>query len=103
LAIYFFFLKVLDAPKLEDDFYLSLIDWSSQNILSVGIESCVYLWSAYTNKVTMLCDVSAGGNSVTSVAWNKQVSHNSMSLFLCRTVNVSLLSVKFEFDYCLFC
>ena len=28
------FLKVLDAPELQDDFYLNLVDWSSQNMLS---------------------------------------------------------------------
>lgn len=38
--------KVLDAPALQDDFYLNLIDWNSQNTLSVGLASCVYLWSA---------------------------------------------------------
>jgi cell division cycle 20-like protein 1 (cofactor of APC complex) len=64
--------KVLDAPELQNDFYLSLMDWSSQNVLSVGLESFVYLWSAYTSQVTMLFDLSADGNSVTSVAWNKQ-------------------------------
>ena len=44
--------KVLDAPALQDDFYLNLVDWSSQNILAVGLGSCVYLWSACTSKVT---------------------------------------------------
>lgn len=29
--------KVLDAPELQDDFYLNLVDWSSQNVLSVGL------------------------------------------------------------------
>jgi len=43
--------KVLDAPELQDDFYLNLVDWSSQNILSVGLGSCVYLWSACTSQV----------------------------------------------------
>ena len=42
-ALYFFYFK--------DDFYLNLVDWSSQNILSVGLGSCVYLWSAYTSQV----------------------------------------------------
>jgi len=36
--------KVLDAPQLQDDFYLNLIDWSNQNTLSVALSSCVYLW-----------------------------------------------------------
>ena len=43
--------KVLDAPELQDDFYLNLVDWSTQNVLSVGLGACVYLWSACTSQV----------------------------------------------------
>lgn len=43
--------KVLDAPALQDDFYLNLVDWSSLNVLAVGLGTCVYLWSACTSKV----------------------------------------------------
>jgi WD40 repeat protein len=43
-------LQVLDAPALADDFYLNLVDWSAQNVLAVGLGSCVYLWSAATSK-----------------------------------------------------
>lgn len=64
--------KVLDAPELQDDFYLNLVDWSSQNILSVGLGSCVYLWSACTSQVTRLCDLSSETDSVTSVSWNER-------------------------------
>lgn len=35
--------KVLDAPALQDDFYLSLLDWSSKNMLAVGLANSVYL------------------------------------------------------------
>lgn len=42
---------MLDAPALADDFYLNLVDWSAQNLLAVGLDSCVYLWSAHTSKV----------------------------------------------------
>ena len=35
----------------QDDFYLNLVDWSSQNVLSVGLGACVYLWSAFTSQV----------------------------------------------------
>ncbi|KXJ05464.1 Fizzy-related protein-like, partial [Exaiptasia diaphana] len=62
--------KVLDAPDLQDDFYLNLVDWSAQNILSVGLGTCVYLWSACTSQVTKLCDLSGDGDSVTSVSWS---------------------------------
>ncbi|KAG2461783.1 FZR1 protein, partial [Polypterus senegalus] len=43
--------KVLDAPELQDDFYLNLVDWSASNVLSVGLGACVYLWSACTSQV----------------------------------------------------
>uniref|UniRef100_A0A183F100 WD_REPEATS_REGION domain-containing protein n=1 Tax=Gongylonema pulchrum TaxID=637853 RepID=A0A183F100_9BILA len=45
----------LDAPELQDDFYLNLVDWSSQNMLSVGLNTCVYLWSACNSQVWMSC------------------------------------------------
>lgn len=64
--------KVLDAPDLQDDFYLNLVDWSAQNMLSVGLGSCVYLWNAYTSQVTKLCDLSSENNPVTSVAWTEK-------------------------------
>ena len=47
-------LQVLDAPSLQDDFYLNLVDWSSQNTLAVGLGTCVYLWSASNCKVGLL-------------------------------------------------
>lgn len=41
--------KVLDAPQLQDDFYLNLVDWSSSNVLAVGLSGSVYIWSACTS------------------------------------------------------
>lgn len=64
--------KVLDAPELTDDFYLNLVDWSSSNILSVGLATCVYLWSACTSRVTKLCDLGPY-DSVTSIDWVQRV------------------------------
>jgi cell division cycle 20-like protein 1 (cofactor of APC complex) len=66
--------KVLDAPQLTDDFYLNLLDWSSTNVLSVGLGSCVYLWNASTSKVTKLCDL-GGDDTVTSVGWSQRGNH----------------------------
>ena len=63
--------KVLDAPALADDFYLNLVDWSSQNILAVGLGACVYLWSASTSKVTTLCDLGPQ-DCVCSVSWTQR-------------------------------
>lgn len=61
--------KVLDAPALQDDYYLNLVDWSSQNTLAVGLGSCVYLWSASTSKVTKLYDMGSQV-TVTSISWS---------------------------------
>ena len=66
---------MLDAPALQDDYYLNLVDWSSQNVLAVGLGSCVYLWSATSSKVTKLYDLSQengyqGGDQITSVSWS---------------------------------
>ncbi|KAF3656043.1 Fizzy-related protein -like protein [Capsicum annuum] len=66
--------KVLDAPALQDDFYLNLVDWSSQNVLAVGLESCVYLWHASSGKVVKLCDLGIDDN-VCSVGWAQRGTH----------------------------
>ncbi|TPX51689.1 hypothetical protein SeLEV6574_g00158 [Synchytrium endobioticum] len=63
--------KVLDAPELQDDFYLNLVDWSSSNVLGVGLGTCVYLWHSSTSKVTKLCDLGPS-DSVTSVSWSSK-------------------------------
>jgi len=64
----------LDAPALQDDFYLNLVDWSSSNVLAVGLGSSVYLWSASSNKVTKLYDLGQN-DSVTSVSWSNSGAH----------------------------
>lgn len=61
-------IKVLDAPALQDDYYLNLIDWSTQNFLAVGLSSSVYLWNATNSKVNKLCDLGIA-DTVTSVSW----------------------------------
>jgi cell division cycle 20-like protein 1 (cofactor of APC complex) len=69
--------KVLDAPALQDDFYLNLVDWSSHNNLAVGLSSCIYIWSASSGSVTKLYDL-GNRDSVTSVCWSKRGSHLSV-------------------------
>lgn len=54
---------------MQDDFYLNLIDWSSQNFLAVGLGSNVYLWNGTNSKVTKLCDLGLS-DTVTSVGWS---------------------------------
>ncbi|GAN00960.1 cell cycle regulatory protein [Mucor ambiguus] len=61
-------IKILDAPELQDDFYLNLVDWGANDCLAVGLGTCVYLWNANTSRVTKLCDFVT--DSVTSVSWS---------------------------------
>ncbi|CAG8494540.1 20467_t:CDS:2 [Cetraspora pellucida] len=46
---------------LKDDFYLNVVDWSTSNILSLGLESCVYLWNTGTSKGSQLAIGTAEG------------------------------------------
>lgn len=48
--------KVLDAPGMVDDYYLHLLDWSSQNTLGVVLGESVFLWDASTSGVCKLLD-----------------------------------------------
>jgi cell division cycle 20-like protein 1 (cofactor of APC complex) len=73
--------KVLDAPNLQDDFYLNLVDWSSQNVLSVALGSCVYMWDANNNKVSKFCDL-APTASVSSLNWNPKGTQISIGTSL---------------------
>ena len=87
--------KVLDAPALQDDFYLNLVDWSSSNLLAVGLGSSVYLWSATSNKVTKLYDLGQN-DAVTSVQWSISGQHlavgtNSGNLQVWDTVKCKMI------------
>ena len=66
--------KVLDAPALQDDYYLNLVDWSELNDLVVGLSSCIYIWSATSSKVTKLSDLGTQ-DQVTSVNWARRGVH----------------------------
>ncbi|XP_056665413.1 fizzy-related protein homolog [Monodelphis domestica] len=64
--------KILEAPELQDNFCLNLLDWSSLNIISVGLGTSVFLWHAATCQVVRVCDLSVEGDSVTSVCWSQR-------------------------------
>jgi WD40 repeat protein len=71
--------KVLDAPALKDDFYLNVVAWSSQGVLSVGLGSSVYLWTPQC-KVVKLADVPSD-DSVTSISWSLNGSHLAIGTY----------------------
>ncbi|EYE99244.1 WD40 repeat domain-containing protein [Aspergillus ruber CBS 135680] len=68
--------KVLDAPDLQDDFYLNLVDWGSSNVLGVGLGNSVYMWNSHSGQVTKLCELK--DDTVTSVNWIQRGTHLSI-------------------------
>eukprot|EP01122_Echinamoeba_exundans_P007501 TRINITY_DN2331_c0_g1_i1.p1 TRINITY_DN2331_c0_g1~~TRINITY_DN2331_c0_g1_i1.p1 ORF type:complete len:750 (+),score=81.08 TRINITY_DN2331_c0_g1_i1:399-2648(+) len=69
--------KVLEAPSIQDDFYLNVVDWSPHNVLAVGLGQSLYLWNASTSSVTKLCQIDRSGELISSVSWIDPRSGNS--------------------------
>lgn len=63
--------KILDAPNLQDDFYLNVLDWSSQNLIGVGLENTLYTWSPITNNTTKIIELGNGNSLVSAVNFNR--------------------------------
>jgi cell division cycle 20, cofactor of APC complex len=61
--------RVLDAPGLIDDYYLNLLDWSSNNQVAIGLERNVYVWSADEGSVSCLLE-SSPDTYISSVKWS---------------------------------
>jgi len=72
--------RILDAPELLDDFYLNLLDWSSNNVLSVALGPTVYLWNASNGAIDQLLELPGGNDRVTSLAWSPQGEHMAVGL-----------------------
>ena len=67
--------KILDAPDLQDNFYYSVLDWSSNNQIAVALSTQVYIFNASTSNVFNLFRNSF---NVTSVRF----SYNSQYLVI---------------------
>jgi cell division cycle protein 20 (cofactor of APC complex) len=61
--------RVLDAPGLIDDYYLNLLDWSTNNQVAIGLERNVYVWSADEGAVNCLLETTPD-TYVSSVKWS---------------------------------
>ncbi|KAG6747307.1 hypothetical protein POTOM_049705 [Populus tomentosa] len=66
--------KVLDAPKIKDDFYVNLMDWGKNNVLAVALGSALYLWNAENQEVKKLLEVQGDNDYPTSVAWSEKAT-----------------------------
>ncbi|KAM5148149.1 cell division cycle protein 20 homolog [Mantella aurantiaca] len=64
--------RVLDAPEIRNDYYLNLIDWSSQNLLAVALNDSVYLWNYMSGDIVLLLQMENSEEYVSSVSWIKE-------------------------------
>ncbi|XP_021260516.1 cell division cycle protein 20 homolog isoform X2 [Numida meleagris] len=64
--------RILDAPEIRNDYYLNLIDWSSQNFLAVALDNCVYLWNHSSGEIIQLLQIENPDDYVSSVSWIKE-------------------------------
>jgi cell division cycle protein 20 (cofactor of APC complex) len=62
-------LRVMDAPNIRNDFYLSHVDWSSQDKLAVALDESVYVWDSNTDAVAHLLRLHEMHEHVCSVVW----------------------------------
>lgn len=60
--------RILDAPDIINDYYLNLLDWSSDNIVTVALGSSVYLWNAATGNIEVLFENEEGDHAC-SLSW----------------------------------
>ena len=49
--------KILDAPGLQDDFYLNVLDWIADNSVVVSLAQSVYRWCPTSGKASKLYSV----------------------------------------------
>ncbi|XP_063283726.1 cell division cycle protein 20 homolog [Pelobates fuscus] len=64
--------RVLDAPDIRNDYYLNLIDWSSQNVLAVALHDSVYLWNHTSGDIILLMQMEQPVDYISSVSWIKE-------------------------------
>ncbi|NP_001400407.1 cell division cycle protein 20 [Zea mays] len=72
--------RTLDAPELVDDYYLNLLDWGSNNVLSIALGDTVYLWDASSGSTSELVTVGEDSGPVTSVSWAPDGRHMAVGL-----------------------
>jgi len=66
--------RVLDAPKIGDDFYSELLDWSINNKVAIVLDSSVYIWDA-TRGTTHTIGNKDEIKSIYSLKWSNDGSY----------------------------
>ncbi|XP_053936762.1 cell division cycle protein 20 homolog isoform X2 [Cuculus canorus] len=60
---------ILDAPGIRDDYCLTLLDWSTQNLLALALDTTVYLWDHTSGETVNLMETEYAAGYVSSVSW----------------------------------
>ncbi|XP_029971103.1 cell division cycle protein 20 homolog [Salarias fasciatus] len=76
--------RILDAPDLRNDFYLNLLDWSSQNLLAVALHNSVYLWDATQGDIIFLMKMERDEDYICSLSWTKEGSYLAVGTSDCQ-------------------
>jgi len=64
--------QILRVPGMQDDFYMSPLDWSSSNLIVVSLPSGIHMWDANTTLSYSFTDrEEAEKNPVNCLAWRK--------------------------------
>ena len=63
--------RILDAPGIVDDYYLNLLDWSSQAVVCIALGAAVYVYSVDEGYVECIADMDEGRGRVTAVRWEE--------------------------------
>jgi len=59
---------ILDAPDLRDDYYLNLIDWGNNDVLTVALNDTVYLLLK-NNESNVLMKIDSNLEYISSLNW----------------------------------
>ena len=66
--------KILPAPNLLDDFYLNLLDWSSNNDIAVALGNSVHLWCMNQTSESILFTYDSPEKYVSSLIFSNDSS-----------------------------
>lgn len=47
-------IRLLEAPRLIDDYYLNLLEWGASGYIGIGLEDSVHLYNFKTGETSML-------------------------------------------------
>lgn len=64
--------KTIEVPKILDDFYLNLLDWSTKNEVAVGLDNTLCIYITGKNKRYNLFNYTEKDKYISSLIWNQE-------------------------------